>query len=102
MEDTTPTTPDTAGSITLSKRKGPTWKPAEDELLVLLWLDVAQDPAIDTEQMSAAFRERIHKVFHTTTTSSERPAAALHYRWEVIQRNFSKFCGAHAAIEKHN
>jgi hypothetical protein len=40
--------------------------------------------------------------FHTSTTSFERPAAALHYRWKAFQRNVSKFCGANAAVEKRN
>ncbi len=55
MEDTTPTTPDAASSITWSKQKGPNWKSAEDELLVLSWLDIAHNPAIGTEQTSAMF-----------------------------------------------
>lgn len=94
---------------TLHQKRGPTKRGSsytikEDELLVMAWLEVSQDPIQGAEQRGSSYWKRIHEYFHEWKNYppwkfvSDRNECSLQSRWGVIQDSCNKFCGAYDQI----
>ncbi|XP_013699659.2 glutathione S-transferase T2-like [Brassica napus] len=92
-------TPPTDTPVERGKRHK--WTPAEDEKLISAWLNTSKDAIVGNNQKSGTFWKRVGDYFFAALNVGES-CEHLHYRqrWQKINDQTNKFCGAYAAAER--
>ena len=75
---------------------------AEEDKLLVVWLNTSVDPVYGNEQHKTTFYGKVAKYFTDHKTDSTRSVASLTTRWGTINRETVKFCGSLAKIEVKN
>ncbi|XP_013624046.1 PREDICTED: glutathione S-transferase T3-like [Brassica oleracea var. oleracea] len=94
--------PSTA-TLVLAIVKRRTWTPADDVVLISLWLNTSKDPVVSTEQKSGTFWTRIAAYFaasHQDGGSEQRGASHCKHHWQKINDLVCKLCGAYEAARR--
>ncbi|XP_033134061.1 glutathione S-transferase T3-like [Brassica rapa] len=80
------------------------WTPAEDEMLICAWLNTSKDAIVGNNQKSGIFWKRVGDYFFAALNGGDggESCEQLHYRqrWQKINNQTNKFCGAYAAAER--
>uniref|UniRef100_A0A0D3CPF8 No apical meristem-associated C-terminal domain-containing protein n=3 Tax=Brassica oleracea var. oleracea TaxID=109376 RepID=A0A0D3CPF8_BRAOL len=80
------------------------WTPAEDEMLISVWLNTSKDAIVGNNQKSGTFWKRVGDYFFAALSGGDcvESSEHVHYkqRWHKISNDTSKFCGAYAAAER--
>jgi hypothetical protein len=85
------------------QRKNTNFSPLEDMLLVKSYLEVSNDPVVNTSQNMERLWCRICKVYNDKReTYSERTVRSAQSRWDVIMLNVGKLCGYYAEVMRGN
>ena len=81
------------------------WTPADDEVLISVWLNTSKDAVVGNEQKSGTFWKRVAEYYasspHAKASGEPREWLNLKRRWQKINDYTNKFCGAYAAAERH-
>ena len=79
------------------------WNPADDEVLISVWLNTSKDSIVANEQRSGAFWTRVAKYYAESAHGREdgvREQGCCKKRWHRINDDVNKFCGAYSAAQR--
>uniref|UniRef100_A0A0D3C5V5 Myb-like domain-containing protein n=1 Tax=Brassica oleracea var. oleracea TaxID=109376 RepID=A0A0D3C5V5_BRAOL len=86
-----------------SRKERRTWSPGDDVLLISSWLNTSKDAIVGNEQRLNAFWKRI-VVYYNASPSvggcEKREPAHCKNRWQKINDQVCKFCGAYEAANR--
>jgi hypothetical protein len=95
----------TPGSLKQARKKACVQKknsnfcPNEDKLLVMSYLEVSNDPVVNTSQKLERLWCRIVKLYNQKRGSySERTMRSTQSCWDAIKLQVGKFCGYYAEV----
>ncbi|XP_010436850.1 PREDICTED: glutathione S-transferase T3-like [Camelina sativa] len=82
------------------------WNPADDEILISVWLNTSKDPIIANQQKGGSFWQRVIKYYaespHSIVNGEQGLNINCKQRWFKVNEFTNKFCGAYAAAERLN
>ncbi|KAL0799269.1 hypothetical protein Bca101_054444 [Brassica carinata] len=80
------------------------WSPADNEVLISVWLNTSKDVVVGNEQKLEAFWKRVGDYFaaspHGQKDGEHRGDVTCKKRWHRINDQVTKFCGAYSAAER--
>jgi hypothetical protein len=83
--------------------KNTNFSPLEDMLLVKSYLEVSNDPVVNTSQKMERLWCRICKLYNEKRgTYSEGTVRSAQSRWDVIKLDVGKLCGYYAEVMRGN
>ncbi|XP_056848615.1 glutathione S-transferase T3-like [Raphanus sativus] len=82
------------------------WTPADDDVLISVWLNTSKDPIIGNDQKSGTFWQRVVDYYaaspHGVEEGEKREPQQCRKRWGRINEHVNKFCGAYSAAERQH
>jgi hypothetical protein len=85
------------------QRENRNFSPLEDMLFVKSYLEVGNDPMMNTSQKMERLWCRICKMYNKKRGAySERSVRSAQSHWDVIKLNVGKFCGYYAKVMRGN
>ncbi|XP_033134194.1 glutathione S-transferase T3-like [Brassica rapa] len=79
------------------------WNPADDEVLISVWLNTSKDAIVANEQRSGAFWKRVAAYYAASPHGIEdggKEHGCCKKRWHRINEDVNKFCAAYSAAER--
>ncbi|KAF3609483.1 hypothetical protein DY000_02051166 [Brassica cretica] len=80
------------------------WTPADDEVLISVWLNTSKDVVVGNEQKSGTLWKRVGEYYaaspHAREGGEKREHLHCKQRWHKINDLTNKLCGAFAAAER--
>ena len=79
------------------------WNPADDEVLISVWLNTSKDAIVANEQRSGAFWKRVAAYYAGSPHGREdggREHGCCKKRWHRINEDVNKFCAVYSAAER--
>ncbi|XP_013601321.1 PREDICTED: glutathione S-transferase T3-like [Brassica oleracea var. oleracea] len=80
------------------------WTPADDEVLISVWLNSSKDVIVGNEQKSGTFWKRVGDNYAASPHGGEDGEKREHLhckkRWQRINDQVNKFCAAYSAAER--
>ncbi|KAF8090816.1 hypothetical protein N665_0466s0020 [Sinapis alba] len=80
------------------------WTPADDAVLISAWLNTSKDAIIGNDQKSGTFWQRVADYYAASPHGGENGEKREHLhckkRWQRINEQVNKFCGAFSAAER--
>ncbi|KAF3530968.1 hypothetical protein DY000_02038610 [Brassica cretica] len=99
-----PDAPDSREDPPVASRERRQWTPADDEVVISVWLNTSKDVVVGNEQKSGTFCKRVAEYYASTPHAKEsgepREWFHLKQRWQKINDYTNKLCGAYAAAER--
>ena len=86
-----------------SRKERRTWSPGDDVLLISSWLNTSKDAVVGNEERLNAFWKRIAAYYNASPSvggCEKREPAHCKNRWQKINDQVCKFCGAYEAANR--